>query len=79
MFVFSSAFCVGGKDMNTRIFGAKHYSNLIVYSLGGHTDSIVNAFFERDSLDVSFTSGCHRRLTTYLVVYLSLLIHRPAC
>ncbi|KAK2188503.1 hypothetical protein NP493_130g01036 [Ridgeia piscesae] len=48
----SSVFCVGGKDMNTRIFGAKHYSNLIVYSLGGHTDSIVNAFFERDSLDL---------------------------
>lgn len=48
----SSAFCVGGKDMNTRIFGAKHYTNLIVYSLGGHTDSIVNAFFERDSLNL---------------------------
>ncbi|KAI0226931.1 Periodic tryptophan-like protein 2 [Lamellibrachia satsuma] len=48
----SSAFCVGGKDMNTKIFGAEHYTNLIVYSLGGHTDSIVNAFFERDSLDL---------------------------
>ena len=49
-----SAFCVGGKDMTTRVYGAARYSNLIIYSLGGHTDSIINAFFEDESLDVSF-------------------------
>ena len=38
--------------MNTRVYGAKKYSNLIIYSLGGHTDSIVNAFFENNSLDL---------------------------
>jgi periodic tryptophan protein 2 len=50
----SRAFCVGGKDMNTRVYGAEKFTNLIIYSMGGHTDSIVNAFFEHDSLDVSF-------------------------
>ena len=40
--------------MTTRVYGAARYSNLIIYSLGGHTDSIVNAFFEDESLDVSF-------------------------
>ena len=52
----NSAFCVGGKDMNTRVYGAQKYKNLIIYSMGGHTDSIVNAFFEDKSLDVSFIS-----------------------
>jgi hypothetical protein len=48
------AFCVGGKDMNTRVYAAQRLANLVIYSLGGHTDLIVNAFFEKDSLDVSF-------------------------
>lgn len=48
----SNAFCVGSKDMNTRVYGSEKYKNLIIYSLGGHTDSIINAFFEEDSLDV---------------------------
>ena len=40
--------------MNTRVYGAQKFKNLIIYSIGGHTDSIVNAFFEDQSLDVSF-------------------------
>ena len=48
-----SAFCVGSKDMNTRVYGARRFSNLIVFSMGGHNDEIVGAFFENKSLDVS--------------------------
>lgn len=51
--VFYRAFCVGSKDMNTRIYGTEPYNNLIVYSIGGHADAIVGAFFEKDSLNVS--------------------------
>ena len=40
--------------MNTRVYGAQKYSNLVVYSLGGHSNQVVGAYFERDSLDVSF-------------------------
>ncbi|ELU01708.1 hypothetical protein CAPTEDRAFT_223834 [Capitella teleta] len=36
----SKAFCVGSKDMNTRVYGAEKFSNLIVYSVGGHNDCI---------------------------------------
>ncbi|KAL5012052.1 hypothetical protein ScPMuIL_010603 [Solemya velum] len=48
----SRALCVGSKDMNTRVYGAEHFTNLIVYSLGGHSDCIVGAFFETNSLDL---------------------------
>lgn len=50
----SRVFCVGSKDMNTRVYGAQKFKNLIVFSMGGHRDEIVNAFFEHNSLDVSF-------------------------
>ena len=39
--------------MNTRIFGAERFANLIIYSVGGHNGPIVGAFFEHNSLDVS--------------------------
>lgn len=52
--MLSRAFCVGAKDMNTRVYGAERFSNLIIYSLGGHTDAIIGGFFENNSLDVSF-------------------------
>lgn len=51
--VINRAFCVGSKDMNTRIYGTEPYNNLIVYSIGGHADAIVGAFFVKDSLNVS--------------------------
>ncbi|KAJ8297862.1 hypothetical protein KUTeg_024393 [Tegillarca granosa] len=47
----SQAFCVGSKDMNTRVYGTQRFTNLTVYSVGGHTDAIVGSFFEADSLD----------------------------
>lgn len=49
------AFCVGSKDMTTRVYGTEPYNNLIVNSIGGHNGAIVGAFFEKDSLNVSFT------------------------
>ena len=52
--VFFRVFCVGSTDMNTRVYGAQKFRNLIVYAMGGHADSIVNAFFDHNSLDVSF-------------------------
>ena len=56
LFVYCRAFCVGSKDMNTRVYGTQKFRNLIVYSMSGHTDVIVGAFFELNSLDVSFAS-----------------------
>jgi hypothetical protein len=49
---YCRAFCVGGKDTNTRVYGARHFSNLMIYSLHSHKDVVVGAFFEHDSLDV---------------------------
>ncbi|XP_041358721.1 periodic tryptophan protein 2 homolog [Gigantopelta aegis] len=48
----SRAFCVGSKDMNTRVYGAQRFTNLIVYSVGGQTHCVVGAFFEKDSLNM---------------------------
>ena len=42
--------------MNTRVYGAQRFKNLIIYSMSGHTDCIVNSFFENNSLDVSLTT-----------------------
>ena len=54
LFFISRVLCIGAKDMNTRIYGVQKFENLMIYSLGGHTDSIVNSFLEHNSLDVSF-------------------------
>ncbi|XP_038616528.1 periodic tryptophan protein 2 homolog [Tachyglossus aculeatus] len=48
----SKCFAVGSKDMSTWVFGAKRWTNLIYYSLGGHKDAIVACFFEADSLNL---------------------------
>jgi periodic tryptophan protein 2 len=40
--------------MNTRVYGSERYNNLIAYTIGGHADTIVGAFFEKNSLGVSF-------------------------
>ncbi|XP_053398750.1 periodic tryptophan protein 2 homolog [Mercenaria mercenaria] len=60
----SKAFCVGSKDMNTRVYGAQHFSNLIVYSIGGHNDEIVGAYFEQNSLDL-YTISANGRLNIW--------------
>ncbi|GAV07744.1 hypothetical protein RvY_17551 [Ramazzottius varieornatus] len=46
----SKVFAVGAKDMNTRIYPVARCPNLGVYSLGGHSDVILNCFFARNSL-----------------------------
>jgi len=53
--VYFRAFCVGGEDKSTHVYGAEKFENLIIYSMGGHLDVIVGSFFENDSLDVSLT------------------------
>ena len=40
--------------MNTRVHAADFFSNLVIVSLGAQRDVIINAFFEQQSLDVSF-------------------------
>ncbi|XP_063413018.1 periodic tryptophan protein 2 homolog [Mytilus trossulus] len=54
----SRVLCVGSKDMNTRVYGAQHFKNLVVYSMGGHRDAIVGSFFEANSLDLYSLSQC---------------------
>lgn len=60
----SKAFCVGSKDMNTRVYGAQHFSNLIMYSFGGHNDQIIGAYFEQNSLDL-YTISANGRLNIW--------------
>jgi len=39
--------------MNTRVYGAQRFTNLIIYSMGGHNNQIIGSYFEENSLDVS--------------------------
>ena len=50
---------VGSKDMNTRVFAVQPCENLVVHSMGGHTDAVVGAFFEHNCMDVSFATAHH--------------------
>ena len=50
-------FVVGSKDMNTRVFAVQPCENLVVHSMGGHTDAVVGAFFEHNCMDVSFATA----------------------
>ena len=43
--------------MNTRVYGAQRFTNLVIHSVGGHSHQIVGAYFEKDSLDVSLIKG----------------------
>ncbi|XP_014678751.1 PREDICTED: periodic tryptophan protein 2 homolog [Priapulus caudatus] len=52
----SRVFAAGGNDMNTRVHAARHFSNLVVYGLGGHSDAMVGCFFEENSLDLHTVS-----------------------
>ena len=67
IFIFR-AFCVGSKDMNTRVYGAQHFRNLVVYSMSGHRDAIVGSFFEDNSLDVSFVYLLSEKTFSFLPV-----------
>ena len=46
----SQIIAVGSKDTTTRIYALQKFKNLKVYCLGGHSEPIVNVFFEKDSL-----------------------------
>ncbi|PVD35256.1 hypothetical protein C0Q70_06537 [Pomacea canaliculata] len=48
----SKLLVVGSKCMLTHVFAIKSYKNLLAYSMGGHIDAIVGAFFEHNSMDV---------------------------
>ncbi|XP_076446560.1 periodic tryptophan protein 2 homolog [Babylonia areolata] len=48
----SKVIVVGSKDMNTRVFAVTPCENLVVHSMGGHTDAVVGAFFEHNSMTV---------------------------
>lgn len=45
---------VGGKDMTARVYSLYAMENMKAFSLTGHRNTIVNCFFEKDSLNVSF-------------------------
>ena len=47
-------FLVGSEDMNTRVHAVENLWNFGTYSVSGHVDAVVNAFFEINSLNVSF-------------------------
>ena len=51
---FFRVLVVGSEDKETRVFAVEPCVNLVVHSLGGHSDDIVGAFFEHNSMDVSF-------------------------
>ena len=46
----SKVLMVGSKDMSARLYTVERLENFRTYALGGHTDSVVACFFERDSL-----------------------------
>ena len=46
----SQIVAVGSKDTTTRIYAIEKFKNLKVYCLGGHSEPIVNVFFQENSL-----------------------------
>ncbi|KAK7097896.1 periodic tryptophan protein 2 homolog [Littorina saxatilis] len=48
----SKVFVVGSEDKEARVFAVEPCVNLVIHSLGGHTDAVVGAFFEHNSMDV---------------------------
>jgi periodic tryptophan protein 2 len=48
----SRVLIAGSKDMSSRVHACDFFKNLTVYSIGGHSESIVGCFFEKDSLNV---------------------------
>ena len=46
----SQIIAVGSKDTTTRIYALQKFKNLKVCCLGGHSEPIVNVFFQKDSL-----------------------------
>lgn len=48
----SRVLVAGSKDMSSRVHATDFFKNLTVYVLGGHSETIVGSFFEKDSLNV---------------------------
>ena len=48
----SRVLIAGSIDMSSRVHACDFFINLTVYSIGGHSESIVGCFFEKDSLNV---------------------------
>ncbi|XP_067139307.1 periodic tryptophan protein 2 homolog [Centruroides vittatus] len=48
----SQVLAVGSKDLTTKIYAVNKFSNLSVYTLGSHKDTVISCFFEENSLDL---------------------------
>jgi len=48
----SRVLCTGSRDRRTRVVATQRLANLNVYDLGGIRDTVIGAFFARDSLDL---------------------------
>ena len=46
----SQIIAVGSRDTTTRIYALPKFKNLRVYCLGGHTEPVINVFFQKGSL-----------------------------
>ena len=60
----SRVLIAGSKDMSSRIFATEGFTNLNCYVLGGHSESVVGCFFEKDSLN-AYTIGKNGRLNVW--------------
>jgi periodic tryptophan protein 2 len=49
----SRVLVAGSKDMSSRIHATDYFTNLTCHVLGGHGESIVGCFFEKNSLNVT--------------------------
>lgn len=73
----SQALAVGSKDMSTRVHSTDFFKNLTCYVLGGHSESIVGCFFDKNSLDL-YTISRNGRLNVWECdTPLSGLVKRP--
>lgn len=60
----SCVLIAGSKDMSSRVFAVESFKNLSCYVLGGHSESVVGCFFEKDSLN-AYTVGRNGRLNVW--------------
>lgn len=60
----SKVLIAGSKDMSSRIYATEGFKNLNCYVLGGHSESVVGCFFEKDSLN-AYTIGKNGRLNVW--------------
>ena len=75
-YYFHRFIVIGGKDMTVRVYPVFSMEKFKVFSLTGHRSTIINCFFEKDSLNVSFqnVSKCFPRKLCFLEDWLLLAI-----